>query len=85
MMSGSSSSNTVIPQIAADLCEAVDNRFQLVLQISKVAKHLLEDQRDYYRHDPFQTNTGSNQPEKVIYQALIMKSSEIGSGNELIG
>lgn len=79
------SSTTIIPQIAADLCEHVENRYQIVLQIAKLAKRLLDEQREARHNDPFQTTPTHHQPEKVIYQALIIKASEMDLGNELIG
>ncbi|MBK8190564.1 MAG: hypothetical protein IPK79_08975 [Vampirovibrionales bacterium] len=74
---------STITQIACDLNEKVDNCYQLVLEISEVAKRLLEDAKEKMHDDPF--SSVSSSPEKVIYQALIMKASEIDIGNGLIG
>jgi regulator of replication initiation timing len=74
---------TTITQIACDLNEKVENRYALVLEISELAKRLLEDTREKQSHDPFTKVSTSS--EKVIYQALIMKSSEIDIGDGLIG
>lgn len=74
---------TTITQIACDLNEEVDNRYELVLSISELAKRLLDDSRERSANDPFNTQAVSS--EKVIYQALIMKSSEIDIGDGLIG
>lgn len=74
---------TTITQIAADLNEKVENRYALVLEIADLAKRLLDDARDKRAMDPFTTSSTSS--EKVIYQALIMKSSEIDIGDGLIG
>lgn len=75
--------SSTITQIASDLNEKVDNRYALVLEISEVAKKLLDDAREKEGNDPFSTVNTS--PEKVIYQALIMKASEIDIGDGLIG
>jgi hypothetical protein len=72
---------TTITQIACDLNEKVDNRYALVLEIAELGKRLLEDSRE--KIDPF--SKVSTTSEKVIYQALIMKSSEIDIGDGLIG
>lgn len=75
--------STTITQIACDLNEKVENRYALVLEIAELAKRLLEDNRDKGMHDPFAKVSTSS--DKVIYQALIMKSSEIDIGDGLIG
>jgi hypothetical protein len=76
-------SSTMI-DIACDLNEKVENRYALVLEISDIAKRLLDEARDKVGDDPF-ASVGTS-PEKVIYQALIMKASEIDMGdNQLIG
>lgn len=75
--------NSTITQIACDLNEKVDNRYALVLEIAELAKRLLDDAREKVGLDPF-TKAGTT-AEKVIYQALIMKSSEIDIGDGLIG
>jgi hypothetical protein len=78
-----SSSNTII-EISADLSEKVDNRYALVLEISEIAKRLLDEAREKVGDDPF-ASIGTS-PEKVIYQALIMKASQIDMGDDqLIG
>lgn len=74
--------STTITQIACDLIEEVDNKYALVLQIAEQGKRLLEDSREK-PGDPFSKVSTSS--EKVIYQALIMKSSEIDIGDGLIG
>jgi hypothetical protein len=75
---------TTITQIACDLNESVKNRYALVLEIADLAKRLLEETRDKMGMDPFSKMTTSS--EKVIYQALIMKSSEMDDiGDTLIG
>jgi hypothetical protein len=76
--------SSTITQIAADLIEEVDNRYALVLEISEIAKRLLEDMRQNRGGDPFSSDSGSS-VDKVIYQALIMKASEIDIGDGLIG
>ncbi len=75
--------STTITQIACDLNEKVENRYALVLEIAELAKRLLEDSREKSSHDPFTKVSTSS--DKVIYQALIMKSSEIDIGDGLIG
>ncbi|MBY0450476.1 MAG: hypothetical protein K2X01_07635 [Cyanobacteria bacterium] len=75
---------TTITQITCDLNEQVDNRYALVLEIAETAKKLLEDAKEKQGLDLF-SSSGSTSPEKVIYQALIMKVSEIDIGNGLIG
>jgi len=72
---------TTITQIACDLNEKVENRYALVLEIAELGKRLLEDSRE--KIDPFSKVSTSS--EKVIYQALIMKSSELEIGDGLIG
>lgn len=74
---------TTITQIACDLNEQVTNRYALVLEIAELGKRLLEDSREKLGQDPFSRVSTSS--EKVIYQALIMKSSEIDMGDGLIG
>ena len=75
--------NSTITKIACDLNEQVDNRYSLVLEISEMAKKLLDEAIEKISGDPF--SSISTSPEKVIYQALIMKASEIDIGNGLIG
>lgn len=76
--------SSTITQIASDLNEKVDNKYALVLEISDLAKRLLEDARNKGDEDMF-GGGGSTSLEKVIYQALIMKASEIDIGEGLIG
>ncbi len=76
--------SSTITQIASDLIEKVDNKYALVLEISDLAKRLLEDARSKGDEDLF-GGGGSTSLEKVIYQALIMKASEIDIGEGLIG
>jgi hypothetical protein len=71
--------------IASDLNEQVENRYKLVLQIAELAKRLMDSQRERRKSDPFGTELNSYNDEKVIYQALIMKSSEVDLGDGLIG
>jgi DNA-directed RNA polymerase subunit K/omega len=73
-----------ITQIASDLNEQVGNRYALVLEIAELAKKLLDDAREKRMNDPFGTELESA-PDKVIYQALLMKASEIDIGDGLIG
>ena len=74
---------STITQIACDLNEKVENRYALTLAISELAKRLLDDNRDKFGGDPFSKVSTSS--DKVLYQALIMKSSEIDIGDGLIG
>lgn len=76
--------SSTITQIASDLNEKVDNKYALVLEISELAKRLLEDARSKGEDELF-GGGGSTSLEKVIYQALIMKASEIDVGDGLIG
>lgn len=76
--------NSTITQIACDLNEKVENRYALTLEIAELAKRLLDDSREKNLLDPFSSKVGTS-AEKVIYQALIMKSSEIDIGDGLIG
>lgn len=75
--------SSTITQIACDLNDEVENRYNLVLEVAELAKRLLEDARESSNNDPF--SSISTSPEKVIYQALIMKASEIDIDNGLIG
>lgn len=76
--------STHMQHLASDLNENAENRYALVLQIADVAKRLKDSGRERRRYE---SASLSNQDaeEKVIYQALMMKSSELGSGEELIG
>lgn len=70
--------------IAADLLEEVDNRYKLTLEIAELAKRLMDEARERRRNDPFAI--GSDLPEeRMMYQALIMKASEVDLGDGLIG
>jgi hypothetical protein len=71
--------------IASDLNEQVENRYELTLQIADLAKRLMDSQRERRKQDPFNSELSNYDDEKVIYQALIMKSSEIDLGDGLIG
>ncbi|XVJ51697.1 MAG: hypothetical protein HEQ32_06320 [Vampirovibrio sp.] len=71
--------------IASDLNDQVDNRYELTLQIADLAKRLMDSQRERRKQDPFGTDAVTYDDEKVIYQALVMKSSEIDLGDGLIG
>ncbi len=77
--------SSTITQIASDLNEKVDNKYALVLEIADLAKRLLEDARTKGDSDDDMYGGGSTSLEKVIYQALIMKASEIDIGDGLIG
>ncbi|MGE0200036.1 MAG: hypothetical protein AB7P76_03600 [Candidatus Melainabacteria bacterium] len=74
---------STITELACDLNEKVENKYALVLEISELAKRLLDDNRIKQLQDPFSKVTTST--EKVINQALYMKSSEIDIGDGLIG
>jgi len=76
--------STSITQIASDLNETVDNKYALVLEISDLAKRLLDEARHKSDDELFGGSTGTSM-EKVIYQALIMKASEVDVGEGLIG
>lgn len=76
---------STITQIASDLNEQVENKYALVLEISDLAKRLLEDARHRMDDDMFGSSDANTSLEKVIYQALIMKASEIDMGDGLIG
>ena len=76
--------SSTITQIASDLNEKVDNKYALVLQIADLAKRLLEDARNKIEDEMF-GGVSNTSLEKVIYQALIMKASEIDVDNGLIG
>jgi hypothetical protein len=70
--------------IAADLNESANNRYALTLQIAELGKRTLDQNRERRKADPFAIETHYDD-EKPIYQALVMKSSEMGLGDELIG
>jgi hypothetical protein len=72
--------------IAADLNDCVPNRYELTLQVAETAKRLKENNRDAQKRDPFAAELGSPYyDDKVIYQSLVMKASEIDLGDGLIG
>ena len=75
-------SSTII-EIACDLNEQVDNRYQLVLEVADTAKRLRDEAREHSMDDPFAPVSVST--DKVIYQSIIMKASEIDLGDGLIG
>lgn len=77
--------SSTITQIASDLNEKVDNKYALVLEIADLAKRLLEDARHKLDDDLYSSAGSNTSLEKVIYQALIMKASEIDIGDGLIG
>lgn len=64
--------------IAADLNDCVPNRYELTLQVAETAKRLKENNRDAELGSPYYDD-------KVIYQSLVMKASEIDLGDGLIG
>jgi len=74
--------STTITQITCDLNEQVDNRYKLVLDVAEMAKRLLDETKSM-GYDPFSSANATT--EKVVYQALIMKASEIDTGEGLIG
>lgn len=74
-------SSTII-DIASDLNENVPNRYSLVLEVSELAKRMLDEAREKALHDPFSVSDTS--AEKVIYQALIMKASSLNLDDALI-
>ncbi|MDH4379743.1 MAG: hypothetical protein QE263_07555 [Vampirovibrionales bacterium] len=74
---------STIIEVASDLNEGVENRYQLVLEVSESAKKLRDEHRRHNQEDPFTTTTIST--DKVIYQSIIMKASEIDLGDGLIG
>jgi hypothetical protein len=78
-----SNSNTHT-QIACELIENSENRYQMTLDVASLAKRLLEDVREQRKNDPFALES-HDVDDRVIYQALIMKASEIDLGDGLIG
>lgn len=70
--------------IASDLLEEVENRYKFVLEVSDLAKRIMDEGRERRRNDPFAL-TAEEPEERAIYQALIMKASEIDIGDGLIG
>ena len=75
-------SNSII-EVASDLNEGVENRYELILEVAETAKKLRDEHRRHNQEDPFTTTTIST--DKVIYQSIIMKASEIDMGDGLIG
>lgn len=75
--------SSTIVEIACDLNEEVENRYQLVLDVADTAKRLREEAREHSMDDPFSPVNIST--DKVIYQSIIMKASEIDLGDGLIG
>jgi hypothetical protein len=77
---------STITEIASNLNEQFTNRYELVLSISELAKKMLDEARTEQEAAAFYNPKGMFSSEKVIYQALIMKASENGLGdNQLIG
>lgn len=76
--------SSTITQIVSDLNDKVDNRYSLVLEISDLGKRLLDEARHKSEMEGF-TFGSDTSLEKAIYQALIMKASEIDMGDGLIG
>jgi hypothetical protein len=77
---------STITEIASNLNEQFENRYELVLVISEQAKRLLDEARNKNEASAFYSPQSASSSEKVIYQALIMKSSEIGmDDDQLIG
>jgi hypothetical protein len=70
--------------IASDLLEEVDNRYKFTLSVSDLAKRILDESRVNRHNDPFALANGERE-ERAMYQALIMKASEIDIGDGLIG
>lgn len=75
-------SSTII-EIACDLNEEVENRYEFVLDVAETAKRLRDEARELNSDDPFAPSSVSS--DKVIYQSIIMKASEIDVGDGLIG
>jgi hypothetical protein len=77
---------STITEIASNLNEQYDNRYELVLSIAELAKRMLDEARIEQEGSAFYSPNGMSSSEKVIYQALIMKASENGlDDNQLIG
>jgi hypothetical protein len=77
---------STITEIASNLNEQFTNRYELVLVISDLAKKLLDEARSEQEASAFYNPQGVTSSEKVIYQALVMKASEIGlDDDQLIG
>jgi hypothetical protein len=72
--------------ISSDLNDSVPNRYELTLQIAETAKRLKENNRESRKRELFGSELGSQYyDDKVIYQSLVMKASEIDLGDGLIG
>lgn len=71
-------------QVASELLDEAPNRYQLVLDVAHTGKRLLDEQRERRKNDPFALDH-YDYDDKVIYQSLIMKASEIDLGDGLIG
>lgn len=69
--------SSTITQLACDLNEQVDNRYELVLKLSDTAKRMLDEAR--LRKDDLFSTPSDTSSEKVIYQAIVMMSSEYNS------
>jgi hypothetical protein len=77
---------STITEIASNLNETFTNRYELVLTIAELAKKLLDEARTEQEAAAFYNPNTVSSSEKVIYQALVMKASEIGlDDNQLIG
>ena len=80
---------STITQVVSDLNDKVENRYSLVLEIADLAKRLLDEARhkdEEYVSGGSSFGQSETSLEKAIYQALIMKASEIDVGDEaLIG
>ena len=74
--------SSTITQLACDLNEQVDNRYELVLKLSDTAKKMLDEAR--MRKDDLFSTPSDITSEKVIYQAIVMMVTEHDSEN-LIG
>ena len=78
--------SSTITQIVSDLNDTVDNRYSLVLEIADLGKRLLDEARHKTEQEGYSFGSGSDRSlEKAIYQALIMKASEVDMGDGLIG
>jgi hypothetical protein len=72
-------------QLASDLLDATENKYQLTLDVSLTGKRLMETVRQKRKDDPFALETYDND-DKVIYQALIIEASKVDDlGDGLIG
>jgi len=72
-------------QLASDLLDATENKYQLTLEVSVTGKRLMESLRQKKKDDPFAIESYDND-DKVIYQALIIEASKVDDlGDGLIG